>query len=79
LIEKVKLKIANCKIGGVGFALVAGDGSGVVPGQGLACRRRSLNRAETNLQFAIFNFTFSMIALRNAETLQCSSAALPGV
>ncbi|GAB5516358.1 MAG: hypothetical protein Rhob2KO_40830 [Rhodopirellula baltica] len=34
LIEKVKLKIANCKIGGVGLELVAVDTAGWCQGRG---------------------------------------------
>ncbi|EKK01854.1 hypothetical protein RBSH_02792 [Rhodopirellula baltica SH28] len=40
----------------MGLELVAVAGSDVVPGQGLACRRRSLNRSQTNLQLSISLF-----------------------
>ncbi|ELP30367.1 hypothetical protein RBSWK_05629 [Rhodopirellula baltica SWK14] len=63
----------------MGLELVAVDGSDVVPGQGLACRRRSLNRSETNFQFAIVNFTFSMTAHRITAIVQFLRASLPGV
>ncbi|EGF24609.1 hypothetical protein RBWH47_03657 [Rhodopirellula baltica WH47] len=46
----------------------------MVPGQELACHRRS-----TTDRKPIFNFTFSMTALRIAEIVQFLRAVLPGV